>query len=236
VSSGGEKRAAAHRQRPAAGVATRARGWSTRTWKSGVEPAATWTLVVSLVLSVAGLGVSIYETVAHFAKLSLICPDSGGAITCKKVTTSPQSYFLHVPVAVLGLAFFVAMVALCSPPAWRAADRRVHLVRLGLSVVGLCFVLYLVAAELLIIGSICLWCTSVHVITFLLFVVVLTTVPTMLGWGVQLEGSAGSRARALPAAERGRRTGQGNQGRASGGNGKRPSHPRKQQDRQLQRN
>jgi uncharacterized membrane protein len=75
------------------------------------------------------------------------------------------------------------MVGLCSPWAWRAADRRIHLARLALAVLGIGFVLYLVAAELLIIKAICLWCTSVHVITFAQLLVVLSTVPTMLGWG-----------------------------------------------------
>ena len=36
------------------------------------------------------------------------------------------------------------------------------------------FVLYLVSAELLIIHAICLWCTAVHVITFILFVLIVT--------------------------------------------------------------
>jgi len=40
-------------------------------------------------------------------------------------------------------------------------------------VVGILFVLYLVYAELFSIGAICLWCTSVHVITFALFVLIM---------------------------------------------------------------
>jgi uncharacterized membrane protein len=34
-------------------------------------------------------------------------------------------------------------------------------------------VLYLLYAEIIQIGNICLWCTSVHVITFLLFVLLI---------------------------------------------------------------
>ena len=49
--------------------------------------------------------------------------------------------------------------------------------------VGMAFALYLVAAELMIIGNICIWCTGVHLVTFLFFVVIVTTVPGMLGWG-----------------------------------------------------
>ena len=83
-------------------------------------------------------------------------------MNCTKVTTSPQSYVFGIPVAVLGLAFFVFCVAIMSPWAWRASRREVHLVRIASLVVGIGFVLYLVYAELFTIGSICLYCTSVR--------------------------------------------------------------------------
>jgi uncharacterized membrane protein len=143
---------------------------------------ARWRVAAAVVLSLAGLGVSVYLTIDHFAKIPLVCSDTG-VINCEKVTTSAQSHFLGIPVAVLGLAFYLAMTAINLPPLWYTADRRVHIVRLGMSVVGVLFALYLVSAELLIIGNICLWCTSVHVITFLLFVLIISTVLPMLGWG-----------------------------------------------------
>ena len=40
--------------------------------------------------------------------------------------------------------------------------------------------LWLVAAELLIIKSLCLWCTGVHLVTFALFMVIMLSVPAML--------------------------------------------------------
>ncbi len=146
-----------------------------------VAPPA-WRVAVSLLLSLAGLGVSIYLTVDHFAKIPPACSDTG-IVNCLKVTTSAQSYFLGIPVAVLGLCFYVVMVAINLPVAWRATDRRVHVARFALISVGMAFALYLVSAELLIIGNICLWCTSVHVVTFCLFVLIVSTVPSMLGWG-----------------------------------------------------
>ncbi len=172
-----------------------------------VPPAAQWRRVTALVLSLAGLGVSVYLTVDHFAKIKLVCAESG-VVNCQKVTTSAESHFLGIPVAVLGLAFYVAMTALNLPAAWRAADRRVHLARLALALVGILFVLYLVAAELLIIGNICLWCTSVHVITFLLLVLLVSTVPPMLGWDA---------APAAPPNSRRDRAGVEGGGRAGGG-------------------
>lgn len=149
-----------------------------------------WRPVAALVLSLAGLGISTYLTVAHFAHVPLACASSG-IVNCEAVTHSAQSYVFGIPVAVLGLAFFVAMTAANLPFVWRARDRRVHLARLAMSVVGMGFVLYLVSAELLVIGKICLWCTSVHVVTFLLFVLMMTTVPKMVGLG-----SSGDRAAA----------------------------------------
>jgi uncharacterized membrane protein len=62
------------------------------------------------------------------------------------------------------------MVALNSPWGWRL--QRLPLVRwlrLGSVVAGMGFVLYLIYAELIEIRAICLWCTSVHVATFLIF-------------------------------------------------------------------
>lgn len=142
----------------------------------------TWKVVASLVLCLAGLGIATYLTIVHFQPNALVCSDNG-VINCAVVTTSAQSYFLHIPVAILGLGYYVVMTAFNLPVAWHAADRRIHIARLGLACVGMAFALYLIAAELLIIGKICIWCTSVHFVTFLLFVLVITTVPNMLGWG-----------------------------------------------------
>jgi uncharacterized membrane protein len=133
-----------------------------------------WLQLVTFVLALGGLGVSIYLTIAHFTESALLGCSESGIVNCTKVTTSPQSYVFGIPVAVLGLAFYLAAVGLMSPWAWRAARyrREIYLIRIASLVVGMGFVLYLVYAELFIIGSICLYCTSVHALTFLLFVLV----------------------------------------------------------------
>ena len=133
-----------------------------------------WFQLVTFVIAVAGLGVSAYLTYAHFTESALVGCSESGLVNCAKVTTSPQSYVFGIPVAVLGLAFYVFAVAIMSPWAWRAARyrREIYLIRLAAVVVGMGFVLYLLYAELFIIGSICLYCTSVHALTFLLFLLV----------------------------------------------------------------
>jgi uncharacterized membrane protein len=142
-------------------------------------PALRWQPITTLLLSFAGLGVSIYLTITHFDKVALVCSDSG-AINCAKVTTSPQSEVFGIPVAMLGLAFFVPMILLNLPAAWRSQDRRVHLARLILSITGVGMIIYLLIAELFIIKAICLWCSSVHLITFILFVIIVTATPIVL--------------------------------------------------------
>jgi uncharacterized membrane protein len=143
-----------------------------------------WLQIVSFALAILGLGISAYETYAHFHGSHLAgCPAGGnGAFNCTAVITSPQSMvFGVIPVAVLGLAFYVAAVPLFSPWAWRAKRRELDLVRLGSVIAGMGFVVYLIYAELYQIGDICEYCTGVHIVTFLLFCI---TVFSAAIWGL----------------------------------------------------
>jgi uncharacterized membrane protein len=145
-------------------------------------PTLRWQPLASLLLSVYGLGASIYLTITHFEPKALECVTSK-TFNCEKVTQSPQSEILGIPVARLGLAFFVPMLVLCLPALWRTSRRWVHLARLALSVTGVGMIIYLISAELFIIKAICLWCTSVHVATFFLFVIIATSAPVVLAPG-----------------------------------------------------
>jgi uncharacterized membrane protein len=143
-----------------------------------------WLQVVSFLLAILGLVISAYETYAHYNGSHLAgCPTGGnGTFNCTAVITSPQSMvFGVIPVAVLGLAFYVAAVPLFSPWAWRMKRREVHLLRLGSVIVGMGFVMYLIYAELYQIGDICEYCTGVHIVTFLLFCI---TVFSAAIWGL----------------------------------------------------
>ena len=129
-----------------------------------------WPWIVGIVLCLAGVAAATYLTVAHYdTGVTLACPDTG-LVNCAKVTTSTYSKILGIPVAVLGLAFFVFMLPLQTPWAWRSTNLWLRAVRLGSCVVGMGFVLWLLYAELIKIGNICLYCTSVHALTFLILV------------------------------------------------------------------
>jgi uncharacterized membrane protein len=62
-----------------------------------------------------------------------------------------------------------------TPWAWRAPGPALRWARLGSLAAGIAFVLYLVYTELFTLDAVCLWCTSVHVITFLLFALVVVS-------------------------------------------------------------
>ncbi len=143
-------------------------------------PGLRWQPIATTLLCLCGLGVATYLTIAHYdTHLSLACPATT-TFNCETVTTSAQSHILGIPVAVLGLLYFVPMLALCLPVAWRSADRRIHLARLVVASIGVGTIIYLIIAELFLIKAICLWCTSVHVITFIIFVIVATSSPIVL--------------------------------------------------------
>lgn len=137
------------------------------------EPVAvpSWYGWLAWLLTLAGLGVATYLTVVHFdTTVPLACPDTG-IINCAEVTTSAESAVFGVPVAVLGLAFFLFQAAMLLPrvTAWSGA-LRLRLISLG---GGVLFVLWLVYSEVVTIRAICLWCTAVHLITLAYFLATL---------------------------------------------------------------
>jgi uncharacterized membrane protein len=129
-----------------------------------------WPWIVGWTLSFLGFGVAAYLTFEHYtSSTSLSCPATGGIVNCLKVTTSIYSKIHGVPVAVLGLVFFAVMLVLQSPWAWRSHSQVVRIGRVVWATTGLATALWLIYAELFRLDAICLWCTSVHVISLILF-------------------------------------------------------------------
>ena len=165
------------RERRAAGVAAPPA-------ERGIKIAPLWFQLVTWALAIAGLGVSTYLTITHYdSSIPLACSDTG-TINCALVTHSAESMVFGVfPVAVLGLAFYVFMAAATSPWAWRLKFPALTWIRVASVVVGIGFVLYLVYTELFTLDAICLWCTSVHALTFLLFILIVGG--TAAGYGLR---------------------------------------------------
>jgi len=169
-----------------------------------------WLRRTTLVLSVLGVGLSTYLTITHLnGGHGLVCSNKG-LVNCEAVTTSPESEVFGIfPVAELGLAFYLFMTVINLPWAWRpdwrwlpvrgprAEARRQALslaawrIRLGSVIVGVLFILYLVYTELITLRTICLWCTYVHITTFVLFVFLIAQAAF---WGSPAKATADSRA------------------------------------------
>lgn len=133
--------------------------------------------VAGLVLTLLGLGDSIYLAYEHAtANATLVC-SGHGTVDCAKVTTSSYSILAGIPVAYLGVAFFagalpLAVLAVAAVPKLAALAENARLAACG---VGVAMVAYLIWAEVQV-GAMCLWCTGVHLVTLALFVLSLFVV------------------------------------------------------------
>ncbi|MEV4255417.1 vitamin K epoxide reductase family protein [Spirillospora sp. NPDC049652] len=143
---------------------------------AGAKPARAaggrWFPALAWPLTVAGLAISIYLTYSHYDKKALVC-SANATIDCHAVTTSKYSKLLGVPLPLLGLLFFVGFAVLITPWALNNAAPLLRWGRLASAALGVLFVVYLVTVELAVLDKICLWCTGVHIITILLFILVL---------------------------------------------------------------
>jgi uncharacterized membrane protein len=138
-----------------------------------VGPDRPWRSVALMVISLLGIGVSVYVTFLHYAHVAPVCSNSG-AVNCEVVLTSPQSVFLGIPVPLYGLFFFVGMFVFSLPKIWRASQWWVPWLRLIGSAGSMLFAFRLIYAELFEIRKLCLWCTSAHILAFAMFIIIVT--------------------------------------------------------------
>lgn len=131
-----------------------------------------WFQIPAWLLTLAGLGISVYLTITHYDEGALVC-SATSTIDCHAVTTSEYSSLLGIPMPLLGLAFFVGFGALLTPWALRSTWPPLRWGRVAGVSVGVLMVVYLVTVELAVLHKICLWCTGVHAVTVVLFLLVL---------------------------------------------------------------
>ncbi len=112
-------------------------------------------------LAVVGLGVAIYLTYIHYAGIKPACTAGG---SCLKVQSSVWSELAGVPVALMGLIGYVAILGSLVLPD-REPTRQATLV---LTLIGFGFSGYLTYRELFSIHAICEWCVSSAIILTLL--------------------------------------------------------------------
>jgi uncharacterized membrane protein len=117
-------------------------------------------LRASFVLSLIGLVVSIYLTVYHYTNFTLACPNHG-IINCENVLSSPYATLFGLPIAIYGIIFFLIELL------FLRINKNDFL--LIYNSIGIGFVFYFIYIEK-VVGSICIYCTSVHIIVATLFI------------------------------------------------------------------
>ena len=136
---------------------------SGRMWAMNARPGAdgsrAWPGWAIVGLAALGTLISGYLVWVHYSGALALCAGAGG---CETVQASRFASVAGVPVALLGLALYLALLGL---GAWRAGagpttPGAVPLALFGLALAGTLYSAYLTYLELHVIGAICPWCVS----------------------------------------------------------------------------
>ena len=111
------------------------------------------------VLALAGAGIAGYHTYAKYADTTIACATGG----CETVQSSEYAEILGLPVPVLGLAGYLAILATAL-----FAGEHARLAGAALALGGLAFSAYLVVVQIVAIGAFCQWCLASDLVMLLL--------------------------------------------------------------------
>src|SRR5688572_27170524 len=117
-----------------------------------------------LAFAVLGLAAASASSYVHYRLLtdpsySSLC-DVNSTVSCTQAYTSPYGSFLGVPVAILGVVFFAAVIAIAGfagRPASGARDNAAGYI-FALVTVGLAFALYMGCASYVVLKVFCVFC------------------------------------------------------------------------------
>jgi uncharacterized membrane protein len=123
---------------------------------------------ISLALALGGIAVSAYLTLVHYRDDLLVCAVGG----CHTVQKSPYAELYGIPVAILGLGMFVAMLGLGLLRRLRPERAEtITLITFALALAGTVFTIYLTYLELFVIHAVCQWCVLTAVLIWALLLV-----------------------------------------------------------------
>ncbi len=103
-------------------------------------------------VALAGAAVAGYLTYVHYQPDALICTSGGG---CETVQDSSYAELVGIPVALLGLFAFLAVLVLV---AWDSELARTLAAAIALTGVG--FAVYLLVLQAFVIDAWCVWCLA----------------------------------------------------------------------------
>ncbi len=103
-------------------------------------------------VALAGAAVAGYLTYVHYQPDALICTSGGG---CETVQDSKYAELAGIPVALLGLLSFLAVLVLV---AWDSDLART--LAAAIALVGVGFAVYLIVLQAFVIDAWCVWCLA----------------------------------------------------------------------------
>lgn len=122
----------------------------------------------SIVLTVVGVAVAAYMTIYKWTANDSMCLGSG---ECATVNASPYSEVYGIPVALVGLVGYLAILAIL----WLETRQKFFkengpLMIFGLGLTGFAFNIYLVYLEFYVIKALCPFCVASQITMTILFV------------------------------------------------------------------
>jgi uncharacterized membrane protein len=120
-------------------------------------------------LDIVGLAIAAYLSAVE---LQGGVPACGIVKGCEEVARSEYSRIGGIPVAVFGVGLSLVLLTLAI--AWWRTDLHVLLLaHYGLSLAGVLFEVYFLYLQLVVIGAVCIWCTSYGLSLMARFVIAL---------------------------------------------------------------
>lgn len=129
-------------------------------------PNVAWLERVLPLLAIIGLAVAAYLTYVETQAVTAVCGPVGD---CNTVQSSEYAYLFGIPIGVLGLAGYMAVLGTWAWGRWQD-DVRAPWLLVAMTVVGVLFSMYLTYLEPFVIGAVCAWCLTSAVIMALLLV------------------------------------------------------------------
>ncbi|HKG55512.1 MAG TPA: vitamin K epoxide reductase family protein [Anaerolineales bacterium] len=124
---------------------------------------------LAIILAIVGLLVSIYMTIYKITSNDSMCIGSGD---CKTVNASRYAEVYGIPVAVLGVAGYSAILAVLfleRKPGFFQENGT--LLFFGLSLTGFLFTLYLIFVEVALIKAYCPFCITSQTVMTIIFII-----------------------------------------------------------------
>ena len=118
-------------------------------------------------LALVGAGIAAYLTYARYAHVTIACSTGG----CETVQSSDYAEIVGIPVAVLGLAGYLAIFATAL-----VRGELARVVGAGLALGGLVFSVYLILVQVFAIEAFCQWCLASDVVMLFLTLAALARV------------------------------------------------------------